>query len=134
MVFERIKQAFEGSQPWVQCGIPTEPGEELCPGRADPAIKVEMVVRLVSIRREAQARIDAGESLEAVAHGLLNDPSFEQLDPDASEDERVEQVRTQVAVQKVCRKTDALQTEIQSYRLKSRHTAVADVGVGRHSQ
>ena len=100
MVFERIKQAFEGSQPCVQCGIPTEPGEELCPGCADPAIKVEMVVRLVSIRREAQARIDAGESLEAVAHGLLNDPSFEQLDPDASEDERVEQVRTQVAVQK----------------------------------
>ena len=83
-----------------------------------------MVVRLVSIRREAQARIDAGESLETVAHGLLNDPSFEQLDPDASEDERVEQVRTQVAVQKVCPKTDALQTEIQSYRLKSRHTAV----------
>ena len=51
MVFERIRQTFEDSQPCVQCGIPTELGEELSPECADPAIKAEMVVRVASIRR-----------------------------------------------------------------------------------
>ena len=103
MAFDRIRQAFEGSQPCAQCGIPTEPREELCPECADPVIKAEMVVRVVSIRRRAQERIDADESREHVAHGLLNDPSFEQLDTDASKGEQVEQVRTQVAIQRVWR-------------------------------
>ena len=89
MVFERIGQAFAGSQPRARCGILTEPGEKLSPECADPAIKAEMVVRLLKFRREAQARIDAGESREVIANDLHNDPSFDPIDPDAFEDEQI---------------------------------------------
>ena len=53
VVWERLAQAFEGCKPCTGCGGPAEPGEELYPTCADPAVEAEMVVRIVLQRRLA---------------------------------------------------------------------------------